>query len=234
MKVIGFTKKFYTLWEVSEPYREYTSAHSFYEKVDYVFIQNLSTSLDKAKSKLSGEFEVDLSLKGSSSFSKTTSALQSDLPLDVFAFGKYKGSKINECSDMDYLAWYHSQSQSEDAARVLSSAGYKLMPYGTFISPKEAAEIEVRKQIQEQSGLHFDNGQKVELRIKLVDSFSFSGSYGQTWVETYLTACGKIVKYMGGKPADISKDSFTKVSATVKHANYRGEDETRLTRIKIN
>lgn len=70
MKTIGFTNKFYTLWSVSVPYKEYINKYDFYMKQDCGYIQNLSTDLEKAKAKIEGDYNIDLELRGSSSFTR--------------------------------------------------------------------------------------------------------------------------------------------------------------------
>lgn len=82
-------------------------------------------------------------------------------------------------------------------------------------------------------GHFFENGQKVELKIKKIGGFNFGSQFGTTYVEIYATDDNKEVKYMGANPLDISKEEFVTVKATVKHDSYQGKNETKLQRIKI-
>ena len=44
-KVIGFAKKYYTLWEISEPYKYYYYQDSYEMRVDCIYIKNLDNIL---------------------------------------------------------------------------------------------------------------------------------------------------------------------------------------------
>ena len=59
-QVIGFTNKYYTLWKVSDPYIYWKSDESTVERIDYIYIKNLSMDFDSAKSKMDGEYDIDL------------------------------------------------------------------------------------------------------------------------------------------------------------------------------
>jgi len=69
MKTIGFNGTFYTLWEVSAPYKLYINKHTFYMAVDYTYFKRMSLCLESAKRQI-GDFNynVDLNLKGNSSW----------------------------------------------------------------------------------------------------------------------------------------------------------------------
>jgi co-chaperonin GroES (HSP10) len=81
-------------------------------------------------------------------------------------------------------------------------------------------------------GHHYENGKRMALEIKEIDSFSFDGNFGTTFIKTYVSNDGKLFKYMGGTPPEISREDFTPVKATIKHDNYRDVMETKLQRIK--
>lgn len=97
MLYIGFTTKYYTLWEATPRKDGYTY---------YTYIQNLSFDLDKAKAKQPTAI-VDLSLRGSKSFRIKS------IPQDGFQFGKYRGERFAECDDIDYMVWYHNVLNDE-------------------------------------------------------------------------------------------------------------------------
>jgi len=98
MQVVGFANEYYTLWHVSEPYREYVGEHSFYMKVDKTFIRNLSKNYEEALAKVEGEYRVDLELKGTSH--TWTSKLEKDYDLWRFTYGKLEGDDMRECNDV--------------------------------------------------------------------------------------------------------------------------------------
>jgi len=281
MQTIGFTTEYYTLWEVGEPYEEkiYHNAVQVgsVTKQDVYYLQNLSKDLEKAKAKLTGEYNIDLMLCGHSSFTRT---LTSDIkdrenyyPHDCFSFGKLEGQKIYESDDVWQLERALGQS-GEISVRRKACARRRLIDLGELvrydwtekvyeIKKNDAGEeqrdqngdwifvetpllkkykyatahqkntIEEKKRVAAASGHFFNDGERIELEIMLTKSFSFEGTYGRTYVDSYVTKDGKIMKYMGSSPADISEDEFVKVMATISHDNYKDQDETKLKRIKI-
>lgn len=137
MQVIGFSTKFYTLWEVNtfiEGTREYTR---------YSFIKNISFDLEVAKAKYP-EAIVNLELRGHKSF---VSYDNSPVDNGCFRCGQYKGQKISECSDYSYMAWYFNgpviMFEKHEIEKVLLPLGYKVI-YGIcdrMLSPEEAERI---------------------------------------------------------------------------------------------
>ena len=113
MNYIGFTNKYYTLWEVENKGRW----------TYYTYKQNLSFDLDKAKAKVPDAI-VDLSLHGSSSFRVES------VPQDCFQFGKYRGERFAECGDIEYMAWYHNTCKNDNLQKyvrpILEKSGYAL------------------------------------------------------------------------------------------------------------
>ncbi len=234
---IGFTNKFYTLWKVSEPYKE-KNEHGTITKQDCFFVQNLSFDLEKAKAKINGPFEIDLELRGSSFFSRELSFEKTDpKTLSTFAFGKYYDEEIQNCNDLNYLRWYFQETDHETAKKIILDAGYIFEDERIF-SPEEHEEYIQNKKRKEyieslDHGHHYCNGERIQLEIKQSGSFSFGGFYGVVNVITYETKEGKVVKYMGAAFPDVSADNFTTVNATISHDNYKGNEETKLKRIKI-
>jgi len=233
---IGFANKYYTMWEVSEPIRIQLSKYTYRTEQVFSYIQNLSFDLDKAKAKVSGKFEVDLSLRGSSTFTKT-SDVTSDAPENIFKFGKYADQDIREVNDVKYTLWYYEQTQNEFAKKLLLDNGY-VENDGKVISA-EYSEILKETQSRKDSinslddGHHFDDGKRVSLELKQVDFFSFDGPYGTTYIITYASKCGKKFKYMGSAIPDVSNIEFHNVKATIYHSDYKGEKQTRLKRINV-
>lgn len=102
-------------------------------------------------------------------------------------------------------------------------------------------------------GHHFTDGQRVKgVELFLLDSFSFEGHYGITYVATFQNAEGQVFKYKGGSDwykiynydlsasylvpgtENVYRDASVIVMATftVKHNEYRGEKETLISRPK--
>lgn len=237
MQTIGFTNKFYTLWSVSEPYKEYVDEYNFYWKVDKHFQKNLSHDLETAKSKLVGEFNIDLELRGQSTFSVRTSEKINETPKDVFKYGRYQYTKIEKCDDLSYVFWYYRETFCEVAEAHLLNNDF-VKHNDVLMSPdyydKTIKREKAKKHIDSlESGHLFTDGERIDLEIKEVGSFSFEGNYGTMFVVTYETKNGEKLKYMGSRPADILTEDFTSVKATISHSEYKGEKETKLKRIKI-
>lgn len=130
MEYIGFTTKYYTLWNV-ETSGEWTT---------YTYVQNLSMDYEKARAKKPNAL-VDLSLKGHHSF-----RVRNIIPTDCFLFGKYKGEPLFEhTDDIDYMAWYanhvDNDSYKANAVAFLTNKGYK------ELNGKMYTEEEYKKQL---------------------------------------------------------------------------------------
>lgn len=106
MLIIGQANQYFTFWDVSAPYKEYTSATSFYYKVDHRYLQNLAFNFEQAKAKAEilshGQpWEVSLELRGTRSYSERLhNQLHNEAPATQFAFGKCEGQDILTCSDI--------------------------------------------------------------------------------------------------------------------------------------
>lgn len=114
MQYIGFTTKYYTLWNV-----ETRGNYTYYD-----YVQNLSIDFEKAKAKRPNAL-VDLTLRGHHSY-----RVKNTIPTDCFLFGRYKNQPIVEhTDDIDYLAWYHNhvdaETYKEKAKNILKENGYK-------------------------------------------------------------------------------------------------------------
>lgn len=100
MYTIGFTTKFYTLWDVTVEHftNEYGRKG---ERVTANYIKNISMDEQAARAKYP-DAPVDLGLRGHSSFCRTN---WEPLPSDVFPCGMYAGKPIADCTDFGYLYW---------------------------------------------------------------------------------------------------------------------------------
>lgn len=100
MYTIGFTTKFYTLWDVTVEH--FTNAYGRKgERVTANYIKNISMDEQAARAKYP-DAPVDLGLRGHSSFCRTK---WEPLPSDVFPCGMYAGKPIADCADFGYLYW---------------------------------------------------------------------------------------------------------------------------------
>lgn len=132
---IGFANKFYTLWYIdTQPNYSQNDRGQItlnYTKVIYTYLQNLSideqNAKDKAKLKGCTDLEVDNELFGRNSSFQTVVKSYCDLYRNLspfFEFGKYRDTKINECTDMNYLFWYYHDCSNRYAKSILLNNGY--------------------------------------------------------------------------------------------------------------
>ena len=255
-KIIGFTSVYYTLWDVSEPYRYYFNEHNFEWRVDKCYLKNLSKDFEVAKSKMGdSDYEIDLNLKGCSSFFiRVGNKINSDLPPTMFPTGKLVGQDITTCIDKHAL-WFMYLKKSIWDNSVIALSYKELNPHwvkpcvyarrrlielgllerykGKYYSFDLCAKIRFKDELQ--SGLFFKDKEKVTLEVKLIDSFGFDGAYGYTSIYTFGTKCGKIVKYMGATPPhnEIWRNEFVPIKCTIKNSEYKGVPETRIQRVEV-
>lgn len=143
MEVIGFTTKYYTLWEVTEEIiREKWGS---YKRITHQYLKNISFDLGKAKEKYPNAI-VDTALRGHTSF-RSTEWIEK-YAVDEFKSGQYAGRKISECTDISYLAWCYTScnciayESRPIALKVLEDAGYKEINEYHLATPDEVAQIE--------------------------------------------------------------------------------------------
>lgn len=254
IKTIGFANTFYTLWEVSEPYKVYTSEYSYYMKQDCLYLKNLSKDLETAKAKMGGDYVIDLTLRGHSSFERKVSDTIYTYEDWQFPVGRHTGEDIRECDDVNALWWMflkmkiwnnefpaHSFKQLNPhwvrpvvyARRRLIDLG-ELVRYNkqwmTLTGVEYAKKNEAKTALE--NGHHYADGERVELRIKLIDTFYKETDWGSFFIHTYASEDGKLFKYAGNNPPLISDEEFEPIKGTIKHHEYQGVKETRLQRIK--
>lgn len=154
--IIGFSDRFYTLWEASS--RVIENGNSRYTYTEFRFVKNISFNLDKAKAAYP-DAEVNLSIRGRRSFTYSDRVW---VNVDRFQFGKYKGQLISECEDLNYVEWYCQQGIPEEnkeaCHELLKLNGYEIVD-GFPISPanlerinKEIADVEEIELQLEQNG----------------------------------------------------------------------------------
>lgn len=266
--VLGFTSQYYTLWTIGEPYKKYTAGMVIngvftgsYEWVqDVNYVQNLSKNFEDTVAKITaiaaGEGEdvgytVDLELRGTHSWTRSTGAKGDDTPADVFTFGKLRGERISEATDV----WQLNRAMEQElGARRKALARRRLIELGELVKYPhtevrfgDSGEVstfrrystrrlrdseEAKKERAAASGHFWTNGARVTVKIKEVHRMGFESAFGYTCIVSYRTEDGKLVKYMGGTPPSVSTEEFMEVKATVKHDSYKGVDETKLQRIK--
>lgn len=142
MYTIGFTTKFYTLWDVTVEH--FTNAYGRKgERVTANYIKNISMDEQAARAKYP-DAPVDLGLRGHSSFCRTH---WEPLPSDVFPCGQYMGQSIADCTDFGYLYWAVDRNMlcgesREIAVDALLKSGQYVYYAGLLMKAEIAAEYE--------------------------------------------------------------------------------------------
>jgi hypothetical protein len=248
--VIGFTNKYYTLWEVSNPYRV---THSTYieTKVDTVYLQNLSFSkeeaLRKAKERYGVDVVIDEELRGVCARSFSTTISRENNP-SVFLFGKYVGSSFTEIDDVSYKLWYWSQTKdthqfSQEIEDELVKMELIIPFMGDIIA---VTELEGRvdgmlRKLESDLFPHGHwgtNGEKVVLEGEVIGTGSINSYYGTMY--TYQIGA-KEVSYLatGSSELDMKVGDKVRLSGTLKHVKYWSDwhgvevVRTELKRVKV-
>jgi hypothetical protein len=245
MLTIGFANQYYTLWEVGTPYKKYGAGMvingvftgSFEIVQDCHYIQNLSKDFEQAKAKISGDYVIDLDLRGHSTWTRSTGNTGNDFPSDRFPYGKLMGELISESNDI----WQLNRAMNQGSPRTRVHARRRLIELGELVkyngrwmsvgaaeSAKRLAWVDSLER-----GHFFNDGAKVELSVKEIGRFGFDSAYGYTTIVTYVDSDNRMFKYMGSNPPEDLTAGFAPIKATVKHSSYNGQLETKLLRIKI-
>ena len=188
-KVIGFSKKYYTLWEISDPYKYYYYQDSYEIKVDCIYIKNLSMDLETAKSKIEGDYKVDLDLRGKTSFS----TLAPSQP-DEFPDGELRGKKISLATDVYELLKMANLSKNSrlliDTERDvlaldrLNELGVELIRYEKEYHTKEEVKIlKAKKRFIKKiaSSEYVGNvGDTLTAKVTVTDVFYVESIYGNS------------------------------------------------------
>jgi len=121
---IGFTNKFYTLWQITEETKPLGNGHN-YIVTHYNYIKNISFDKKTALAKYPNA-TLDENLRGKTQSWNTEKEVWDNV--DVFRFGKYKYEKIDN-TDLNYLAWYWNQiygDHKEYVGEILKANGYEI------------------------------------------------------------------------------------------------------------
>ena len=152
MNYIGFTEKYYTLWNVTTE-----GKYTYYQ-----YVQNLSMDFDKAKAKQPTAL-IDLSLRGHRSFK-----VENKIANNCFLFGKYREQLIaDHKDDKEYIKWYYNHLDN-DALKTPINALIQEIGY-VLHNGKAYTENELEERIKlEQYFPMFEN------KLKNHESFQFN------------------------------------------------------------
>lgn len=256
MLTIGFSTQYYTLWEVGEPQKRYTSGAtvngvftgSYYMEQKCTYMQNLSKDYDIAVAKIEelsgGIYGIDLDLRGHSTFVRNCGNEGNDMPDHVFTFGKLIGQDIREAVDVWQL---NRATKEEKGKRRRAIARRRLIDLGElvrntsgigeerYISPSHLKFLKDQAFEQNANGHHFQNGKRITITVERIGGTSYETRYGVVFIEKYLTEDGKLLKYKGSSPlpAEYDNAGFIMITGTVEHVMRDEQPETRLKRIKL-
>lgn len=166
MKYIGKANKYYTLWEVYKATRSDYLGHP-YEVTVHEYLKNISYSLDTAKSKYP-DAPVDESLHGTSSWETPVTPATNERNSDptVFPKGKLAGTKIAECTDLEYLHWALENilygEGAEIAERVLTDNGWRRLNEYAIVPPEAVKDIDDCNRMLGSVISRIDRGERVE------------------------------------------------------------------------
>lgn len=156
---IGFSTKYFTLWNV-DTRTEWKTIDGFnfpYQVTYFNYIQNLSMTEEDAikKAILHGceNLEVDAELYGRNSSWSKQRELFSRIPSNVsyfFEFGKYSGKPIKDTNDSQYLFWYFQETRNIHCkSRLLAEFGFVEMN-GSLVHGELARRILRQEEVCEQ------------------------------------------------------------------------------------
>lgn len=259
--IIGFSGTYYCLWSYrNEASYSMTGSGAWvssggYTKYDY--IKRISTDLEKVK-QLYPQLTIDESIHGQKWEFDSQATQRVILAPDVFPYGfKGNGEKIMECEDPKMLwALYLNNNfeLSTDLARsqvyarrrlaelgllvryntsktIVLESGELIITRKNYCSPQFAAKLELSKSMNK--GHFYQMGEKVKITVKELSSFSFETQYGNCYIVEFVDTENRVFKYKGTTPPSTSQTEFMTIQATIKHDNYKGQDETLIQRVKI-
>ena len=185
-QIIGFTNKYYTLWEASDPYVYWTSKESSVERIDFSYIKNLSMDFDEAKAKVYGDYELDLELRGNGNFSRT---INDEANPDEFSFGMLHGEKICEADNLWQLERAMKDEDTDERKKLaynrLLELNMDVVEHeGNYMTRKFRDEL-VEGLIRSKRMINSDHigeiGDSYEGDVLVTETFSFEGHYGTSY-----------------------------------------------------
>lgn len=145
---IGFSRKYFTLWDVTSENVYSTAPNGQHYKsginTRFTYYQNLSMDKDKAieKAKAKGctDLEPDTDLYGQNRSFVRKQIIKYSYPDNQFKFGKYQGQDIDKSDDVNYLGWYFGQTNNDVAKKRLLELDKNLVEFRGDLITKEDFE----------------------------------------------------------------------------------------------
>ena len=176
---IGFSTKYFTLWDVKETteFQRIEGLNLPYQKISYCYVQNLSMDETEAKRKAIFKgvenFEIDFDLYGRNASFETRKELFSKIPSDksfFFEFGKFKGQAIKDCNDIDYLFWFFNESQNIHAKARLLENGFEDVE-GQVVHAEHTKKIKLRDLV------FSELKSKKEIQVEILSNLDENGCF---------------------------------------------------------
>lgn len=186
---IGFTTKYFTLWDVYEEPTYFCDSYGKHWKtgvnVHHNYIQNISFSREKVE-KLYPGVEPDMNLRGTRSWME--SMKYDELPVELYLFGKHYGERVEDVvkSDFQYVIWTAENAQYQKQRDYINS-----LPEVVEYFEQKRLEMESRVN----SIPHLVEGMVVELEFRSNPNYTFGENNGELdsnmTTDEYSVYCGK-------------------------------------------
>jgi len=240
--IIGFGGQFWTHW-TSYTWEEYRADGTSFQRTSHTYLRNLSHTLEEAEEEMKRrgitDYIIDEDLRGEKW--TTPDYEREQIAPHLFSIGELTNQPIMESDNLKYLfgAYFNDSNARRRvyARRRLIKLGELIKhPHTddnikrTYMSTKRYNAIIERA--GRKHGYFYEDGERIEIKLKEVGSFHFETVYGFMYIVTYLDETDRVFKYKGSNPPDISLDEFVLIKGTVKHSEYKGKQDTMLQRIK--
>lgn len=166
MLQIGFTTKYFTLWDVFEEPTYFCDSYGKYWKtgvnVNHNYVKNISFSREKVE-KLYPGVEPDLNLRGYHSW--TEAKKYEETPVELFFFGRHYGERVEDVvkSDFSYVIWAAENVTYINQANYINS-----LPEVVEYFEQKQREMEEKKN----SIPHLVEGMTVQLEFRFNPNFN--------------------------------------------------------------
>lgn len=190
MLTIGFTEKYYTLWDVNEETKYTSTPNGSFPvgiKTNFVYLQNLSfdkqSAIDKVKKIGITNPQIDTSLRGVTRSFSTYKKI--DIPDNLFQFGKYHGTEISDSIDLNYLLWYYAETKSDIALSRIKELNDESNEYIIHTDSDGLVRFYKSEWYFEYNGMVINNNlshlvdsyEELESKIKNLNQFEFTFNF---------------------------------------------------------
>lgn len=238
----GRQSKMYTLWSYN-----IGSIH-----VRPQFVKNLSTNRERALSEAK-----DFANRTGRTFSDES--MDELRPIkrihkwtdSMVTFGKNYGMELAECDDK-FIKWvaigcplfdekeqiwcnryFGGEKLSTIAQTIAVEKGLGVIKNNKFFTNEQYARVQEREALQNSliKGHHYNNGDRVELSLKLINKTGYESEFGFINIYKFVDSENRTFTYKGSQNLIIGDE--IKLKATIKHGEYKGTPETYIQRIKF-